>query len=237
VASVSVGSFGGYYAAQKSKLLRDFDKTFGKYGRRTLVHDYGDDLADQILLDSRREYEALIPKIPDVGGKKNINEKPLIQSTWALALYRALKSNSKTAEETGRVFYEGAEAQLHSYPRLLRYLVGRWTSTRYNMNKLKKQASASQKRLYPEDLVWSFVEGNGSEFDYGIDVKECGVCKFFHAQGADELTPYMCRLDFALSKALGWGLDRTTTIAEGGEKCDFRFKRGRETKEGWPTSV
>jgi len=56
------------------------------------------------------------------------------------------------------------------------------------------------------------------------------VVKFFHCQGADELVPYMCRLDYAMSKAMGMGLVRTTTLAEGGEKCDFRFKRGRETK-------
>jgi hypothetical protein len=128
-----------------------------------------------------------------------------------------------------------AEAQLHSYPSPLRYLVGRWGFTKYNMNKLKKGASASQKRLYPEDWVWSFVEGDGREFDYGIDCTECGAYKFFRAQGADELTPYMCRLGLALSKAFGMGLTRTTTIAEGGEKCDYRFKRGRETIQGWPT--
>jgi hypothetical protein len=63
---------------------------------------------------------------------------------------------------------------------------------------------------------------------------ECAICNFFHIQGADELTPYMCQLDFAVSKALGLGLSRTTTIPESGEKCDFRYKQGRETKHGWP---
>jgi hypothetical protein len=120
---------------------------------------------------------------------------------------------------------------LYSYPKLLRRVVGRWSFTGYNMNKLKKHAPTSQKRLYPEDWVWSFVEGDGKEFDYGIDVMECGVCKFFHAQGADELTPYMCRLDFALSEAFGMDLVRTMTIAEGGEKWDYRFKWGKETEQ------
>jgi hypothetical protein len=78
VTNIGTSSFGGHYSAQKSKLLKGFDKTFRKYGGRILVQHYNDNLADQILLESRREYEALIPKIPDVGGKKNINEKPLI---------------------------------------------------------------------------------------------------------------------------------------------------------------
>ena len=118
---------------------------------------------------------------------------------------------------------------MRSIPRPLRYFGGRWQFTRFHTNKLKKQALASQERLYPDDWVWSFVQGDGEKFDWGPDNTECAVVKFFHAQGADELVPYMCRLDFAMSKAMGMGLVRTTTLAEGGTKCDFRFKRGRET--------
>jgi hypothetical protein len=68
-----------------------------------------------------------------------------------------------------------------------------------------------------------------------MDTTECAICKFFHAQGADELTPYMCLTEFAVSKALNMGLVRTTTIAEGGEKCDPRYKRGRETIRSRPS--
>jgi hypothetical protein len=234
LATTVTGSSGGYYASQKPKLLRDFDKTLGKHGRRVLAQHYGDDLAGQILLEQRREYEALIPKIPNVGGKENLQalalRRIIIQCAWALALYRAMKSRGKTADETGRVLYEGVEAMLRSIPGPLRYIAGRWQFTRFNTGKLKKQASESQKRLYPDDWVWTYVEGDGREFDYGFDMAECAIVKFFHAQGADEFVPYVCRLDFPMSKAMGAGLVRTTTLAEGGEKCDFRYKRGRETK-------
>jgi hypothetical protein len=113
----------------------------------------------------------------------------------------------------------------------LRYIAGRWQFTRFNTSKLKKKAAESQKRLYPGDWVWSYVEGDGKAFDFGFDMTECALVKFLHAEGADELVPFLCRIDFATSKAFGWGLVRTTTLAEGGEKCDFRFKRGRETKQ------
>ena len=221
-------AFDGYYRDQKSKLLGDFSKFFEKYGRRVLVSHYGKGLADTIGKETHREYEELIPQLPYIGGKKNTLTKSLIQSAWALALFRALKAHGETADETGKMIYEMIETQLQSYPKLLRYLVGRWYFTRYNYNKMKQQAAKSQKRLYPEDWVWSFLKGEGKEFDWGIDDTECGVCKFFHAQGADELTPHLCKLDFAMNKALGMGLVRTMTIAEGGERCDFRYKRGRE---------
>jgi hypothetical protein len=228
----SSGAFDDYYVAQRSKLLRDFD-SFGKYGRKIPASYYGDDLADSILQEARYEYEALIPKIPYVGGKNNILTTNLIQSTWALALFRALKVHGKTAEETGRICYEMVEVQLYSYPALIRYIVGR-LRLRARLNQMKNGAAESQKRLYPEDWVWSFVEGDGKRFDFGYDITECAICKFFHAQGADQLTPHMCRLDFAVSKALGLGLSRSTTIPEAGEKCDFRYKWGKETKQDWP---
>ncbi len=49
------------------------------------------------------------------------------------------------------------------------------------------------------------------------------------AQGAEEFAPYVCMSDMALSNALGWGLIRTQTIADGCKTCDFRFKKGSET--------
>jgi hypothetical protein len=225
-------AFDDYYVAQRSKLLRDFDMTVEKYGRRIIASRYGDDLAETILKEAHGEYEALIPRIPYVGGKKNMMETYLIQGAWALALFRALKNHGKTAEETGRICYEMVEAKLYSYPRLIRNLVGRWYFSR-SKSGIEKGAAESQKRLYPADWLWSFVQGDGKEFDFGMDMAECAMCKFFHTQGADELAPYMCLTDFAVSKALGLGLIRTTTIAEGGLKCDFRYKHGRETKQGW----
>jgi hypothetical protein len=35
-------------------------------------------------------------------------------------------------------------------------------------------------------------------------------------------------------QALHVGLERTMTIAQGGTFCDFRFKKGRPTPDGWP---
>lgn len=97
----------------------------------------------------------------------------------------------------------------------------------------------TQLRRYPGDWVADYLEGDGGEFDYGLDITECGICKFYHQQGADELAPYLCLSDYVLSDALGRGLVRCQTLAEGDPVCDFRFKRGRETyveplRDGWP---
>ncbi len=223
-----------YYTSQARKLLKDFDKYTRKHARKTIASNYGDHVTDTLLREGRQEYEALIPELPYIGGKKNRLTANLIASAWCLALYRVLKTRGKTAEEVGTILHESVEAQLRSYPRFVVRLVGRWMFAKF---RLKKYAAESQKRRYPEDWVCSFIQGDGKQFDFGIDYTECAICKFFHAQGAGEFTPFLCLLDFPMSKAMGTGLVRTMTLAEGAEKCDFRFKRGREVREvkqGWP---
>ncbi len=42
--------------------------------------------------------------------------------------------------------------------------------------------------------------------------------------------PYICLSDVALSEALDWGLVRTGTLADGCERCDFRFSPGGPTR-------
>jgi hypothetical protein len=82
-------------------------------------------------------------------------------------------------------------------------------------------------------------EGDGQEFDYGLDFTECGICEFYRAQRADELTPYLCLMDGVVSEVFCYGLVRYKTLAEGADVCDFRYKAGRETflyplRDGWP---
>ena len=72
-----------------------------------------------------------------------------------------------------------------------------------------------------------------------MDITECGICKFYQANEAGELSPYICLSDYVVSKAFDRGLVRYQTIAEGAAKCDFRYKKRRKTfvqplKNGWP---
>ena len=56
----------------------------------------------------------------------------------------------------------------------------------------KKRAIKSQQRKYPGNFVLTYVEGDGREFDYGIDYTECTNCKFLQAENAFELPPNAC---------------------------------------------
>ena len=58
----------------------------------------------------------------------------------------------------------------------------------------------------------------------------CAIRELAVAYGAAEIAPYICLADITGSRAFGWGLTRTETIAQGASRCDFRFKRGADTR-------
>jgi hypothetical protein len=98
------------------------------------------------------------------------------------------------------------------------------------LRRVRKRAAESQQRQYPGGYVFTCIEGDSRDFDWGIDYTECSSCKLLKAQDAMDLAPYVCAVDKVSSELLGWGLTRTMTLAEGFDKCDFRFKKGGETR-------
>jgi len=219
-----------YKLAQRPGLLKAYDKA-AKRVYKVLLTRFDNDPAttDALVKEIREEYESVIPQLPYIGGKGNRLTRNLEHSATFLAMYRVLKRHGKSANEVGEIVYRITESWYGSYPRWLLRLLGKWQFTKLNARNLKRWAARSQRRRYPADFVYTFVEGDGEDFDFGVDYTECGICKFYHAQDADVFTPHLCPLDYAISKALGLGMVRKTTISEGAARCDFRFKRGRET--------
>ena len=223
---------GNYYTSRTSKLLKEFDKSVSRV-KGVFVSRYGGGSTDTMIGEARQEYEALIPQLPYIGGKQPFTQF-IISTAWFLAMYRVLKRHGETIEEIGKIVYEMSEAFLNAYPGFLRRLFGHTTFSRRYLRRLRKRAAESQKRQYPGDYAYTFVEGDGETFDYGVDYTECATCKFLNEQGAPALAPYLCAVDCLYSEALGWGLVRTMTLAEGAEKCDFRFKKDGETRVAVP---
>ncbi|MFC1719419.1 L-2-amino-thiazoline-4-carboxylic acid hydrolase [Candidatus Poribacteria bacterium] len=222
-----------YYTSRKPEILAIFD-THAQAWRPFLVSRYGDEFTEAVLKAAREEHEALIPQIPYIGGDENNMTRHLVRSTTSLVFYKAMKTRGRTAEETGKIIYDAVVEQVSKPDAPIRRR--RAESAEEGMARRREEARRSQEHRYPGDWLYEAVEGNDIEFDYGIDFLECGTQKLYHAHNADEFLPFYCFLDFVTSKATGSGLARTMTLAEGYEKCDFRYKRGRKTYPEWPPS-
>lgn len=213
-----------YYVKQKRKLIKNHRKMMA-IGKPLMQERYGIEVAETAVSQSTAEFEKLLPEIPYIGGSANHMTDTIVQMSSLLALYRVLRQHGKPVEEIGDLFYEMAQAHVKRFPQFLRHLIGKFYLSRWNFKRMKKKAAVSQQRQFPGDFVIELVptqEGNALQ---GINYLECGVVKFFAQQGAAELTPHMCRIDYLLFPAMGIQLKRTGTIAQGCTHCDFRFDR------------
>lgn len=223
-----------YYLKRKMRFLLEFDLV-AKSARFVLETHFGENTNERIT-QTRREFENLIPQLPYIGGMQPFTEF-IVFTAMLLAVYRIDKRQGQTVEETGKLVFEIGREFLRSYPAILLYKLGRMNFSKRHLDRLRKRAVESHQRKYPDGYVFDFIEGDGKTFDYGVDYLECASCKFLAKQGASELAPYLCPVDILYSEVLGWGLTRTMTLAEGAEKCDFRFKRGGKTNIAVPLAL
>ncbi len=225
-----------YYTSRTSQLLKEFDRA-GRWFRPHLEERYGRAFADTALRAARQEYERLIPQIPYIGGSKVHMTSDLMESVQLLALLRTLKAFGKPPEELRDIILAGIQTRLSRYPRWLLKLAGWRAFSKPFVRYLQKQSKESQQRRYLGGFVFEVVVGDGREFDWGLNLTECGICKFYQAQDAAEFLPLVCTVDYALSDALGYGLVRTQTLAEGADHCDPRLKKGRPTQWRLPADA
>jgi len=218
-----------YYLPKKSKLLKDFDKT-ADLAQDYLVKRYGKELADRLYSETRQEYEKIIPEIPHIEGPRAraLNLFLLIVAQ-ELAVYRIMKKHGKSLGEAWEICHEAIKLRMEKFSKIKRWLLKKLMYSNFLMKKVKRRAERGEQLKFG-DFEVKYLIGDGKEFDWGVDYVACGNYNFLKAQGAEEFAPYVCLSDIALGDALGWGLIRTQTIADGCESCDFRFKKGSETK-------
>jgi len=224
----------GYLALSDDDPLDDHrDATVKVFARR-----YGSGQATELAAAVDAAYGELAADAPYIGGEDNVFSEWLSYGVYYLAVNRVLASHDEPLEVSGRVIYDIFEAQAE-YPDWMLRAIGKLRYGRGYVKRLQAAVDGLGERRYGGNWVGTWVEGDGQEFDYGIDFTECGICKYYAAQGVPELAPYLCLSDEVGSRACGRGLVRYTTVAEGGSVCDFRFKWGRETyvaplRDGWP---
>jgi hypothetical protein len=217
-----------FYTHQTTKLLRDFDRMMQKV-KGPITARYGDERSAQMVASVREEYHRLLPTLPYVGGEQPFTQF-VISSAWFLAFFKVMQANGEEVRDTGELAYLLSRTYLERVPGFAGRLLGNMSFSPGYLTKLRQRADESQKHPYPRGYIYSYVEGDGVNFDYGIDYHQCATWTLFQEHGATGLTPYLCACDYLYNEMLGWGLTRTTTLGEGGKVCDFRFKHGGPTR-------
>lgn len=165
----------------------------------------------------RSEYHRIMANAKDIG-KRNQLLSSYTMGVWFIAMNRM---DGLSPEENCEILTEGLRQS-----KAFRLAMG--DADHYlqpkRIEKQKQWADSTYLRKYENDWVVDLLPGN-TQFDLGYDYHECGICKLCRDEGCPELAKYLCTLDFMMADVMGLRLERTTTLAEGYDKCDFRFSR------------
>lgn len=233
---MSVKVIKDYYIKKKAKLMKDFDSILPIL-QQIFAKKLSDEKVNELFNLMKKEYEDLIPEIPYIGGKKNIFTNYLIGGATLLAIIRILEKEQFTLWDIGEFFYNLSDIN-NKFRKKMMEDTGKDPSQypfeKEYMDYMKVLTETSQKRKYPENWVADYVEGDGKTFEWGFNVYECGIHKFFKKYNAEKYVPLICLSDFSEANIFGYGFSRTQTLSNGAPLCDHRYIKDVETPRAWP---
>ncbi len=181
---------------------------------------------DGIRQEVMDEFEFVLTQMPYVGGAASRMSDFFMRLMGFMAISRVLRRHGVSLSVIGEIERETYKAQLLTVPEAERLASGRHFMSPENQALLREQAIKSLRQEFPEDFVYDFVEpGLEDKFEFGIDYKGCGFCKFAARHGDKEILSNICGLDFDAYATQGIHLARTQTLAGGASHCNFRFSR------------
>jgi L-2-amino-thiazoline-4-carboxylic acid hydrolase-like protein len=195
------------------------------------------DLADPLLREHLRlsdsaelrqqimdEFQIVLEQMPYVGGAESRMSDFFMRLLGFMAIGRVLSRHGLPAKVISDIEVETYKAQLMLAPETDRLKAGRQFMSAENKAMIREQAALSHEQKYPGDFVYDFVEpGPGDRFEFGINYRACGFCKFAAEHGDKDILPNICGLDFVAYETRGIKLERTQTLAGGATHCNFRF--------------
>jgi len=225
------GQIVGYYNLylRKNKLLKGFDRT-ALLMQSTMISRYGEPLASTLRREARWQYEQMIPEIPFIKGlRARVLNRFLLITAQELAVYKAMQRQGKSAAEAWELCHEALRLRVAQVPQWKRRLMS-WLMFSWPVRKIIARRAARHERGHFGAFELEYLACEGSDFDLGVNYHQCGNYNFALEHGGEAFAPFICMSDIALSDAMGWGLMRTQTFADGCEFCDFRMKKGAKTR-------
>jgi hypothetical protein len=192
--------------------------------------------ARQLLKMVKQEEKEVVQKIPYIGGKENTFSKFLVFSSAVMPNAKVLEKEKISTREAGQILFEITERTYSLQPKFLLRKEAKETFKPETIQNWRETCKKSKKKEFKMDWVCDFVEGTDDDsFVYGLTMKECGILKFWKQEGLEKYVPYLCLTDWASWKRTGIIVERTKTLANGAECCDYRYIRiDDDGPTGWP---
>ncbi len=194
------------------------------------IQSYFPNSFDEIMLDVEGNYNDISVDIHFVATSTNPIDKRLEFCAYFLALIKTLDKQGAGFDHIRIICLEIVTEYVKPknrwqafLKRLPPKLINTWLASLL-LKKFNKRVSQNAHRQgFIARIITDKNETYG--FGYGVDILECGICKLFKKHHFEKYTSILCEVDEVTSGLAGLRLIRTGTIANGANKCDFRFKK------------
>lgn len=117
---------------------------FLRSARPVLARHHGEELVEPILADARREYERVLPEVPDIGGRRNAFQVVMTVNGWIAAFHRAMAVQGFSGADSIRVGQQVLDGWLARLPRFALRAIGRIMLSAPSRRYFERQALLSQ---------------------------------------------------------------------------------------------
>lgn len=180
-----------------------------------------------------KEYKAIVERTAGIGSMKdNMFVMTMYAGAFLIALYK--EADKKMDEEKLKGLVR-AEAYC---PMMVKAKKGKSAFTEKEIAARTRQSKWSRDHIeeYPMNWFYYFETVPGKD-EYYITHKQCGICKLTKQENCEEITKYLCMMDYYTFEMQGAVLDRTKTLGYGDDECNFHLmSRDRAAEIGFTRS-
>lgn len=191
----------------------------------TAVLGYDADTAREITRKAKPRYKEIIAGLPEFE-KDDRFQMNIVGCAMLGAFVLCMPKRPDTEALT--VYYENAQMTP-----LMKWFCRQSGKSKFTPKDIASmKATAARKSAARNPYSWNmefyeYPDGSGYEGRF----TKCGICTLMKELGLYDLTPAMCRLDYAMSEA-GGAADfvREYTLASGGPYCDCGWHKKKNTR-------
>jgi hypothetical protein len=202
---------------------------FRKFFVKAIEKKFPDDIAALVKeLDQR--FKVISADTKFASGSSNPMDKRLNFSAYFLALIQTLEGKNQSYEQIKAICLEVTSDYVspkNAFQKWMKRLPPKLVGKRYTKPLIKILHNKVSVKGDPDGFRAEIITDKNQTYNlgYGVDILECGICKLFKKHDATKYASILCEVDKITCNLAGLELIRSSTIAYGAEKCDFRFRR------------
>ena len=185
--------------------------------------------AGNIIAETENNFKQVSIDTGFAARSSNPIDRRLDFAAYFLALIKTLDKQQESFDNIRKVSLEIVIEYVSPKNKLqqaIKKLPAKLINTWFGSFFLKKFSAHVNKNSHPDGFIAHIITDKKETFGlgYGVDIIECGICKLFNKHNYQKYASILCEVDAVTAELAGLKLIRTSTIALGAKKCDFRWQ-------------